>query len=438
MKRTSLLIAVTSCMLMCVATVADAIDRSKTGGSTTIVPQNQFNPANLPGQGNLGIEGRMNDPFLPNDIYNPFPSLPGINTGNGTNAVPNPDFHGSVRIQPPVPTYLPPGQAPITAPLRWRLGVRSRDTETGVHIHEVFPNAAAARAGLEPNDVIVAVSGHQVGIVNGNLQELSREFEAHAGDDGMVTMLVQDHRTLRLQNVSVQLDSRFSRVEGSLAFRTNATIPRDAVITVELQEIVRQGAAPLTIARREIKNFNPNRNQIPFQLEYDPAQVSHRGNYVLTANVLSNGRSVFETIQAYQVNGQGYGDGRPVAMQLEPVRPVYGAPVQIDQDAQIATIVKWFNEYLGRPPSDRELSVWLDSLQRGYTLRQVQLELLGHNQFFNRCGRDKETYITRIHQLLVGKNPTQPEMEYWLGRYDAQNGIRRELAREFQDAVGIR
>ncbi|MBT5018285.1 MAG: hypothetical protein HON04_06020 [Planctomicrobium sp.] len=438
MKRTSLLIAVAGSLLLSAATVAEAIDTTKTGGSPTVPLTNHFNPANLPGQGNLGLQGRTNDPFLPNDIYNPFPTLPGVTPGNGTKTVPNPDFHGSVRITPTIPTYIPPGQQPIPAQLRWRLGVRSRDTETGVQIHEVFPNAAASRAGLEPSDVIVAVSGHQVGIVNGSLQELSREFEAHAGESGMVTMLVQDHRTRTLQNVSVQLDSRFSRIQGSLAVRSGARLPNNAIVMVELQEIVRQGAAPLTIAHQEIKNFNPNRNQIPFQLEYDPAQVSHRGNYVLTASVLDNGRSVFETVQSYQINGQGYGDGRTIAMQLEPVQPEYGAPIHIDQDAQIATIVKWFNDYLGRPPSDRELSVWLDSLQRGYSLRQVQLELLGHNQFFNRCGRDKETYITRIHQLLVGKNPTQPEMAYWIGRYDAKNGIRRELAREFQDAVGIR
>lgn len=442
MKRTSFTIAVTGCLIVGLVAVADAIDQTKTGGTPAVNLQNQFNPSTLPGQGTAPSFGAQNDPFLPNDIYNPFPSLPGLTPNNNGNGLSNDDvnqFNGSVRIVPTVPSYIPPGtEQPPAGPLRWRLGVRSQDTDIGVRIHDVFRNAAAFRAGLERDDLIISVAGHRVGIVNGNLQELSREFEAHADHNGMVTMLVQDHRTLQLHNISVQLDPRFSTIDGSLTMRGNTRIPRNAVVTVELQEIVRQGAAPLTIARREIKNFNVNQSRIPFQLEYDPAQVSHRGNYVLKANVVNDGRSVFETIQSYAVNNQGYGDGRPVAMQLEPVRPVYGDPIQIDQDAQIATIVKWFNEYLGRPPSDRELSVWLDSLQRGYTLRQVQLELLGHNQFFNRCGRDKQTYITRIHQLLVGKNPTQQEMDYWLGRYEAQNGIRRELAREFQDAVGIR
>lgn len=435
MKRNSFTIAAAGCLMMGVATVASAVDTTKTGTTQQVAPQNLFNPETLPGQSGLGTLGIQNDPFLPSNIYNPFPTLPGVNTGNTNSTIPG---GTDIRIQNPVPNYLPPGQTPTPTELRWRLGVRSRDTETGVYIHEVFQGQAASRAGLEPNDVIVAVQGHQVGIVNGNLMELSREFEAHADRNGMVTMLVQDHRTRSLTNVSVQLDSRYSQIQGSLTLQNGTRIPQNAIVTVELQEIVRQGAAPLTIARKEITNVTGNSNRVSFQLEYDPAQVSHRGNYVLAANIVSGGRRVYETLQSYLVNGQGYGDGRPVAMQLEPVRPVYGNPVPIDQDSQIATIVKWFNEYLGRPPSDRELSVWLDALQRGYTLREVQLELLGHNQFFNRCGRDKETYITRIHQLLVGKNPSQQELAYWIGRYDAQNGIRRELAREFQDAVGIR
>lgn len=445
MKRTSLIAACFGGLMLC--TVADAIDTSKTNPRENTPTRNQFDPRNLPGQGGFDNVGRADDPFLPSNIYNPFPTLPGI-TPTPTPTVPNPrpenypDANSNelrVRVQDPALNYLPPGQTqPEPTPNRWRLGVLSRDTETGVRIHEVIRNSAAERAGLEPNDVIVAVHGYQVGIVNGQLYELSREFDRHASADGMVAMLVQDHRSNRLMNLSVQLDSRFSRIRGSIALQNNKIFPRDAVVVVELQEIVRQGAAPLTITRKEIKNVDANQRQVPFELQYDPAQVSHRGEYVLTANVLSQGRPAFKTIQTYAVNSQGYGDGRAIAMQLEPVRPTYDSPVHIDQNAQIATIVRWFNEYLGRPPSDQELSVWLDALQRGYTLRQVQLELLGHNQFFNRCGRDKETYITRVHQLLIGREPTVAEREYWLGRYDAQGGIRRELAREFQDAVGIR
>lgn len=447
MKRTSFATAIASCAIFALASSAEAIDTTKTGTPANNAPLNQFNPGNLPGQGGLENSGAFNDPFLPSNIYNPFPSLPGVKPAPTSPAVPNPrpdqyPMPGAenfrVRIQNPVQQYLPPGQTPAPAENRWRLGVMSRDTDVGVQIHEVVRGSAASRAGLEPDDIIVAVHGYQVGIVNGSLFELSREFERHADRQGMVTMLVQDHRSRSLMNVSVQLDSRYSQVEGAITLQNNSRFPRNSTIVVELQEIVRQGAAPLTITRKEIKDFNPNQNRVPFVLEYDPAQVSHRGEYVLTATVNNDGRAAFKTIQAFAVNSQGYGDGRQVAMQLDPVRPTYDSPIQIDQDAQIATIVKWFNEYLGRAPSDRELTVWLETLQRGYTLRQVQLELLGHNQFFNRCGQDKETYITRVHQLLIGREPTVAEKEYWLSRYDAQGGIRRELAREFQDAVGIR
>ncbi|MEW4488790.1 YbaY family lipoprotein [Thalassoglobus sp. JC818] len=451
MKRISFA-AIVCCLISLYAVDSQAIDRSRTGGSPTQpAPTNIFDPMKLPGQDGLGNLGVSPDPFLPSGIYNPFPTLPGVNPsttpqGGQNLAVPNPQSYpgtttpeNRMRIQGPTQQYVPPGGSTDPASSRWRLGILSRDTEHGVKIYEVVEGSAAKRAGLEVEDLIVAVQGYQVGIVNGVVYELSKEFERHADQNGMVSMLVQDHRTRSLMNLSVKLDSRFSTIRGSLTLNgTNAgELDRNAIVTVELQEIVRQGAAPLTIARKEISN--PRQYPINFELQYDPAQVSTLGEYVLVANLIRNGRASHKTIQSYTVNSQGTGSGRPLAMRLDPVRPTYGdTPVHIDESARVATIVRWFNEYLGRPPSDRELSVWLTALDSGYTLKQVQLELLGHNQFFNRCDRDKEVYVRRVHELLVGQKPNPDQLEYWIGRYDALGGIRRDIASEFQDAVGIR
>ena len=79
-------------------------------------------------------------------------------------------------------------------PPRWRLGVYSQDTDTGVKINRVVPDTPADRAGLEANDVIVAVNGYQVGIVNGEHYDCGYEFETRADADGNVMLLVQDHR----------------------------------------------------------------------------------------------------------------------------------------------------------------------------------------------------------------------------------------------------
>lgn len=449
MKRTSILFAAICCTAMIAVHDAQGIDRTRTGGTTPpVTPEtNRFNPEFLPGQGGIGNLGSNVDPFLPNSgIYNPFPTLPGITPNPANPVVPNPQPgnypatdtpNARVRVQDPLLNYLPPGQNPAPAENRWRLGVMSRDTEQGVRIHEIVRGSAAERAGLEVNDLIVNVQGYQVGIVNGTLFELAREFERNADQNGMVTMLVQDNRTKNLINLSVQLDSRFSRIQGTLGLNTGNTIPNDAKISIELQEIVRQGAPPLTIARQEI--VNPRQYPVPFEIQYDPAQLSNRGQYVLSASVTKNGRHTFETIQSFPVNNQGQGDGRPLALRLDAVRPNYdNVAMQIDDESRVATIVRWFNEYLGRSPTDKELTAWLGTLDRGYTMRQVQLQLLGTDQLFNQCNRNKETYVKRVHELLVGAPPTQPELDYWLGRYDALGGIRRDLASEFQDAVGIR
>lgn len=447
MKRISFVATALSAALVC--SLADAVVTTRPGNTTPnnstqqTQPVNPFNPMALPGQEFFNNLGNRNDQFLTPDLYNTTPFFPpqGTITPPETRTVPNPipstvptDPNIRTRVTTPVdPRFQPPNQT--SGQRKWRLGVYSKDTDTGVLIMDVVRGSAAERAGLETNDRIIAVNGYQVGYVNGQLYDCTSEFERNADTDGWVTVLVQNSRDRQLLNVPVQLESRFSKISGSVALQNRQNLPADAVVNVELQEIIGQNYQPVTIASTQIRNVKSY--PIPFSIDYDPAQVSPNGRYAVSANIVSAGREVYRTPQPQLIPSQGF--QRPIALNLEQTRPNYAnaRPVQVSQDAQIAQIVKWFEEYLGRSPTDRELAVWLDAISKGMPLSQVQLELLGHNQFFNRCNQNKQTYITRVHELLIGRQPTRDELDYWLARYDAQNGIRRELAREFQDALGI-
>ncbi|MCA8999579.1 MAG: YbaY family lipoprotein [Planctomycetaceae bacterium] len=450
MKRISL--ATAAAFVALAATTAHAVvipnsgnnnqNNSTIPNSNSSQPTNPFNPLALPGQDFFNGLGNQQDQFLTPNIYNTQPFFPDQGTTvPQTRTVPDPiatpansNLRDRLNDNPNV-RYVPPGQNPLPNQRKWRLGVYSKDTDTGVTIAEVMRGSAADRAGLEVNDRIIAINGYQVGYVNGQLYDCSTEFERNADSDGWVTMLVQNNRDLKLLNVPVQLDSRFSKLTGSVALDNRRNLPSDAVVNVELQEVISQSSQPVTIVSSQIRNIKSY--PIPFSLEYDPAVISQTGRYVVTANVVSNGREVYRTAQSTPIYNQT--NPRPIALNLQQVRPSYNntRPVQIDQEAQAAQIVTWFQQYLGRNPSDKELAAWLGAISQGYPLSQVQMELLGNSQFFARCDQNKHRYVERVHELLIGRKPTQDEMNYWVARYDAQNGIRRELAREFQDALGI-
>jgi len=431
--------------------MAQAVDTSRGTTPATATPKsNLYNPSLLPGQGfyNNGL-GTTTDPFFnPNLTYPVYPgSNPAINpTVNpvvpnpNPVAYPNPNDPSRTRVTAPTqPNYAPPAGNGNTQLKKWRLGVYSKDSDTGVVIYDVVNGGAANRAGLEANDVIIAVNGYQVGYVNGQLFDCASEFDRSADSNGWVTLLVQNNRDGKLINVPVQLDSRLSTLNGSVALQNRQNLPANATVNIELKEMVGNNANPITFASTQVDKIT--QYPIPFNLDYDPAHITPTGRYAVYASVLVNGREVYRTSQLQPIQAQN-GGVRTVSLLLDQVQqstgPYPNAPqVQLGEEAQIAQIVKWFNDYIGRNPSDRELVAYMGALRQGQSMAQIQLSLLANENFFNRCDADKRVYIERMHQMLIGRNPTPAELNYWVARYDAQGGIRRNLAQEFQGALGI-
>ena len=87
----------------------------------------------------------------------------------------------------------------------WFLGVRCQYLDTGARVTQVFPNTPAWNAGLERDDVIVAIDGYQIGYVKRQFYEISAELNLRAGLTGWVRLLVQNCRNDQLINVDVQL-----------------------------------------------------------------------------------------------------------------------------------------------------------------------------------------------------------------------------------------
>lgn len=388
--------------------------------SGSLVPQPQ-DPNFIPGTGGTAPYGASGtfDPFNPTGGFGTSTLPPG-----GGTLPTNPEL----RVSPPVAPA-----PPVSTPTRWRLGIYSMDTDTGVRIIRKSAGSPADAAGLEEDDLIVAVAGYQVGLIDGQRRELGQVFNDHADTDGYVLLLVHDHRSRNLVNIPVRLEARFERITGTVTYRDNFRLPRDAQVNVELHEIVRPGIVNpiVNTVIRDIRQL-----PIPFTIDYDPTIIDPRREYVVHASITSGNQTLFTTRNPYRVITDGY--PRVVDLSLYNTASAYGNQQGYadGRDEQVEQIVAWFREYLQRDPRLLERDVYTNQLSRGGSLIDAQAELLGHNEFYlKQCGANDQRYVERLYEVVLGRRPSPQEVDAWLNRLHAHNNIRTDLARDFLDQV---
>lgn len=191
---------------------------------------------------------------------------------------------------------------------QWVLGVAGDDTEVGVRIRTVVRGSAADRAGFERDDVVINVGGYQVGVVDGRRYDMGEELQRQADRAGRVTMLIQNRRDRSLRNVAVQLEWQPARtaITGAVSYRERIAVPPDAVCFVELHEVDFAGR-PLRLMNKQVIRMN-GASTVRFDLDYDARSIDPRRRYAVTARIESNGRTWFESRNAYYVLTQGAPD----------------------------------------------------------------------------------------------------------------------------------
>ncbi len=202
-------------------------------------------------------------------------------------------------MQPPggnevAPRVVPPEQRPGGG---WSFGAVTDSTDVGVRVRQVTPRSAAARAGLERDDVIVAVAGYQVGRVDGVEYPLDAELQRRAAQDGRVRLLVQDVRDRKLMNLDVQLDRPDTPgappsagvLRGEASYRERMLLPAGSELRVRL--VRRPILGKEVVAQTVVKNITtPTR----FELSYDTAKVDPRRTYELEVEIWSGNRKLFQ------------------------------------------------------------------------------------------------------------------------------------------------
>lgn len=338
----------------------------------------------------------------------------------------------------PQPNPQPPQQQQS----RWKLGVYSKDTSTGVQIVQVVQNGSAQRAGLEKDDIILAINGFQVGYVNGTLYDCGTEFERLADKNGWVNMLVFDNRGRTLTNLPVQLDSRLKKLGGTLTWRQAVSLPPRSTAVVEMRERTRPGAPTTIVARSTVDQFR--QNSTPFEIEYDPALIDPNRTYIISAFVVNQANQMLFQSSAnsnYQLTNLEAGQNRPITVALEQVgaydEPVVQNPQSGNQEQYVTQeqFETLFQAILERNPTQREMEAWLSTIRSGQSRADIQAALLASNPMFNQVDRDKTRYVEKLHELLLDRKPTREELTYWTRRYDELQGIRVDVAREFIASV---
>lgn len=93
-------------------------------------------------------------------------------------------------------------------------------------------------------------------------------------------------------------------VTGSVTYRPRVALPANAIVKVQLLQIVEPQAPPNTIAQQEIQT---NGRQVPisFALTYNPEHISPNQSYEVIASILVNGQLRWINTTRYRVITQG-------------------------------------------------------------------------------------------------------------------------------------
>lgn len=349
-----------------------------------------------------GAQPRVN-PSMPST--NP---MPGQNYGTGLPYDPNASAFGT--------GYGASSGAMASNRRDWKLGVSIQNTEIGAVVVQVAPGSPGQQAGLETNDVIVAVGTSRIGAFDNRVVDLADELRRNADAMGRVSLVVFDNRQRTLQSVPVSMTSTTTTsIRGSVATRDSVQLPYGSVLTVQLQNVSKPYYEVLggkSVSRAD--GYGP----YTFELNCDPRYMDPRDQFQLLASISSGTQEIYRLLQPVPINPT---NPQPINLVLE--RVSMGGDINLPGNVVNAgyppldnnQMTQLFLQLLGRAPSNRELLAWQAYLQQGNSINDLKAKLLSSAQFRERFGNDT-LYVQQLVTLLTGRNANQQEVAYWVGR----------------------
>jgi len=305
------------------------------------------------------------------------------------------------------PRYLPPGQRP---PTNFRLGIYSRNTDTGVLVTSVTPGSVAQQSGIEAQDIIISVNGYQVGLINGRTYDIAEELQRRVDAQGRVLLLVRNYRDGRLINIPVQF---YGNVPG---MATSVYASANTASRPPVQAGMMLIARVIDTTFPQWQNVSLGETQIPltgrwpidFQVDVDPTQVRPDHRYALDVKVVQRGYTVLQMNSPAAIN---FANGNPrVAVTLVPPQgTIPGGPTTVVANRPIDQIEIWYEQLAGRPMTEREGLVWQRELSKGKSLDEIYATVLASSEYYDRFRGNIDLYINEIYRTLFGRSATASE-----------------------------
>jgi len=328
-------------------------------------------------------------------------------------------------MEPPQSRYFPPSQ-PL--PSQFRLGVQIQNTSTGVVITRVLPGSVAQQIGLEAGDVIVTVSGYQVGVVEGRVYDIGDELARRMASQGAASLLVLNHRDGKMVNIPVPSEpSPSATILGTVMTNDRKSVFPSMSLEVRMIDITHPQWKDVTIAETQA----PVSGQWPlgFRIDFDPAAVRPNHRYALEAQISYRGQPIQKTLSPVPVN---LGTASPrVALTVAsfsqtPTNPFPG----IGGTSPIDQVDQWYVDLLGRKMTERESAVWQRELSRGKPSTDILATILGSSEYSDRFRGDQRAYVSAVFQYLYRRSPSLTELARWQLRLVQLRDVRLTLAQE--------
>ncbi|XZE21320.1 YbaY family lipoprotein [Pirellulaceae bacterium SH449] len=314
----------------------------------------------------------------------------------------------------------------------WRIGVVIENRDVGAVVTQVQPGSAAQQAGISAGDVIVGAGPNRIGFVDGRVVDLAEVARSFADNFGRISLVVLDNRTRQLRNVSVNMMSNATSLSGNLVLQDNGFLPADAVAIIELRNVTR----PFFQVQGGQAMFNVSR-QGPFaySLNIDPRFLDPLDQYELRASISSRGQMLYSTqstlLRSTDLNRRWDILLQPSNFSTATAGGVVSAAYPSFGSSN-PNIVQELQSLLGRQPMANEITAWDSFLQSGNTLQSMRQRILANPQLRSNFGNDA-MYVQHIFTNVMGRNPSQTELSFWLTRLRATNSpdvVINEMSRQ--------
>lgn len=316
--------------------------------------------------------------------------------------------------------------------LPWTLGIRGINTRTGVLVRGIDANSAALSAGIREGDSIVTAAGIQVGLVGSRLIDLDQEINRSATSAGQITLVTHSQQTGRLQTVDVQLRRTQGTLSGTIVQLNRLNIPSDAFINVQVVNVTR----PHFGVRNGAVSLRPTGSSVlPFNIAFDPDYIYSQDRYEVSANVTHRGNVLYQSEKTYPVLTQGNSSQVEIRL-ISSDTNVTESTSSFSNSQQIDRYIdSVYQRFLGRRPYYIEHATLMMDPQLENRLRNLPLDLMATQEFYDLVGNNDTAWITRIFEEMAGRRPLATELENWRRRFSDLRFSRSALLAQLDSQI---